>query len=237
MSCSDQVCEDTLTFYRKTRASGAVALFTKAFVEAGNSKLVKFFMFRLWKNSLRKNQKQQLKMKNVVERLFGSNVVYLPFAAWKKYTKENIMDRKNAILNKLKDKTELLESQVLKIAAVSTAQETEIRSLRTELTKCKAENEASMNLIKSLQSSLKKERHRVVGMSSVLNPLAENWKLLDKLIEATTTQVRTLLLQSGKDIPRLFKSMYFPYLHPTLNTYLLFCSPPATTTRTYLQTK
>lgn len=202
MPCSDQVCEDTLTFYRKTRASGAVALFTKAFVEAGNSKLVKFFLFRLWKNSLQKNQRQQLKMKNVVERLFGSNVVFLPFAAWKKYTKENIMDRKNAMLNKLKDKNELLESQVLKFAAVSTAQEAEIRNLRAELTKCKAENETSSTLIKNLQSNIKEERHRVVGISSVLNPLAENWKLLDKLIEATTAQVRSLLLQSGKDIPR-----------------------------------
>ena len=203
MPCSDQVCEDTLTFYRKTRASGAVALFTKAFVEAGNSKLVKFFMFRLWKNSLQKNQKQQLKMKSVVERLFGSNVVYLPFAAWKKYTKENIMDRKNTMLHKLKDKNELLETQVQKIAAVNTVQEAEIRNLRAELIKCKAENEASSILIKNLQSNLKEERHRVVGISSVLHPLAENWKLLDKLIEATTAQVRTLLLQSGQDIPRL----------------------------------
>jgi hypothetical protein len=209
MPCSDQVCEDTLTFYRKTRASGAVALFTKAFVEAGNSKLVKFFMFRLWKNSLQKNQKQQLKMKSVVERLFGSNVVYLPFAAWKKYTKENIMDRKNTMLHKLKDKNELLETQVLKVAAVNTVHEAEIRNLRAELTKCKTENEASSILIKNLQSNLKEERRRVVGISSILHPLAENWKLLDKLIEATTAQVRTLLLQSGQDIPRLVSEHLF----------------------------
>ena len=197
MPCSDQFCEDTLTFYRKTRAAGAVALFTKAFVEAGNSKLVKFFLFRLWKNSLQKNQQQQNKMKNIVQRLFGSNVVFLPFAAWKKYTKENIMERKNRFLAQYKEKNELLESQVLKTAATCALQEAEIKSLRADLAKYKAEKETATNLISSLQSQLKTERNRVVRMSSLLQPLAEHWKLTDKFVATLSQQVRAMLLNNG----------------------------------------
>ncbi len=84
MPCCELICENTLTFYRKTRAAGAASLFTKAFVEAGNSKLVKFFIFRLLKNSYEARVRKKQKMKSVVERLFGTNIVYIPFAAWRR---------------------------------------------------------------------------------------------------------------------------------------------------------
>lgn len=140
-------------------------------------------------------------MRNIVERLFGTNVVFLPFAAWKKYTKENIMDRKNRMISQQKEKAEILESQIFKIAASNSANEAEIRSLRAEVTKYKTEKDNSNKLINELEGRLKEERNRVVGMASVLQPLAEYWRLTDKFITGEITQVRSLILHSGVDMP------------------------------------
>lgn len=115
--CSELVCENTLTFYRKTRAAGAAALFNKAFVEAGNSKLVKFFIFRLLRNSFENRKREQLKMKSVVERMFGQNVVYFPFAAWRRYTRESILERKNRVVATLEDRVKQLEAQISRLTA------------------------------------------------------------------------------------------------------------------------
>jgi hypothetical protein len=71
MKCAELECENTLTFYRKTRAAGAATLFTKAFVEAGYSKLIKFVVFRLLKNSCQARSRSRLRKKAVVEKLFG----------------------------------------------------------------------------------------------------------------------------------------------------------------------
>lgn len=126
MPCADLMCEQTLTFYRKTRAAGAAALFTKAFVEAGNSKLVKFFIFRLLKNSYEARSRKNIKMKTVIERLFGTNIVYLPFTAWRRFTKENIVARKEKTIQTLHEKISNLETQVNKLFAENKKQEDEV---------------------------------------------------------------------------------------------------------------
>lgn len=109
MACVEQDCENALTFYRKTRAAGAATLFNKAFVEAGNSKVVKFLIFRLLRNGFLQRKREQLKKRSVVEKLFGSNLVYIPFAAWRRYTKENIMNRKEQMISSLSEKLKNLE--------------------------------------------------------------------------------------------------------------------------------
>jgi hypothetical protein len=126
MSCCDSMCENTLTFYRKTKAAGAAELFTKAFVEAGSSKLVKFFVFRLLKNSFEIRKRKQMKMKNVVERLFGANVVFLPFSAWKRYTRENILRRKDKMISQLTERLQAMEMQQNKSLATIRNQDQEV---------------------------------------------------------------------------------------------------------------
>lgn len=117
MPCSDQLAEQSLIFYKKTRAAGAASLFTNAFLEAGNSKLVKFLVFRLLKNSFETRNKQRMKMNTVVERLFGANLVFMPFAAWKRYTKENILNRKDKRIKKLEDQIKMMEGQMNKMSS------------------------------------------------------------------------------------------------------------------------
>ncbi len=67
MSCVEQDCQNALNFYRKTRAAGAATLFSKAFIEAGYTKLLKFVIFRLLKNGFETRRRQHMKKKTVVE--------------------------------------------------------------------------------------------------------------------------------------------------------------------------
>ncbi|RYG70157.1 hypothetical protein EON64_00880 [archaeon] len=109
MSCAEDDCEKTVTFYRKTRAAGAATLFNKAFVEAGNTKVIKFIVFRLLKNSFQSRQREQLKKKTVVEKFFGTNLVHFPFQAWRRYTKENIVSRKDKTIAKLSERVKSMD--------------------------------------------------------------------------------------------------------------------------------
>ena len=117
MICAEQDSQNALTFYRKTRAAGAATLFSKAFVEAGYSKLIKFVVFRLIKNSTDARKRTHLKTKSIVEKLFGANIVYLPFSAWKRFTKENILYRKNKTISDLSERLKVLETQMHKLTA------------------------------------------------------------------------------------------------------------------------
>lgn len=127
MICVEQDCQNALTFYRKTRAAGAATLFSKAFIEAGYTKLLKFVIFRLLKNGFETRRRQHMKKKTVVEKLFGTNLVCIPFSAWKRYTKENIMNRKNRTISELSERVKILEAQVHKLT--STVQENNFQVL------------------------------------------------------------------------------------------------------------
>lgn len=130
MTCVEQDCQNALTFYRKTRAAGAATLFSKAFIEAGYTKLLKFVIFRLLKNGFESRRRQHLKKKTVVEKLFGTNLVCIPFSAWKRYTKENIMNRKNKTIQELSERVKILESQVQKLSSTVQENNFQVRSYR-----------------------------------------------------------------------------------------------------------
>lgn len=115
MKCSELECENTLTFYRKTRAAGAATLFNKAFIEAGYSKLIKFVVFRLLKNSFQSRSRERMKKKAVVEKLFGTNLIFLPFNAWKRYARENILARKDKSIEDQVEEIKILEIQNQKL--------------------------------------------------------------------------------------------------------------------------
>jgi hypothetical protein len=129
MGCAEQDTEDALIFYRKTRAAGAATLFNKAFIEAGFRKALKFVVFRIFKNSCQAKIRERMKKKTIVEKLFGANLVYLPFTAWRRYTKENIVRRKNQTIESLSDQIEKLENQVRRLVNTVADVSREVRFL------------------------------------------------------------------------------------------------------------
>jgi hypothetical protein len=126
MICAEQDCQSALTFYRKTRAAGAASLFSKAFIEAGYSKALKFVVFRLLRNSMESRKRVHLKKKTIVEKLFGANVVFIPFSAWKRYTQENILNRKNKNIFDLSERVKLLEAQVSRLQSTVSESQSQV---------------------------------------------------------------------------------------------------------------
>lgn len=117
MPCAELLCDQSLTFYRMSRAKGAAALFSQAIHEAGLGKLVKFCVFKLWCNSHSQRKRVMNKKRTVVERLFGGSIVHMPFIAWARYTRENKVARKENIIIDLSEKVKFLEQQVTKFTS------------------------------------------------------------------------------------------------------------------------
>lgn len=183
MKCSELECENTLTFYRKTRAAGAATLFTKAFVEAGYSKLIKFVVFRLLKNSCQARSRVRMKKKAVVEKLFGTNLVYLPFNAWKRYTRENVLARKDKSIEERSDQVKVLETQNQKLSMQLRNAHHEIDELKGEI---RSQGQAIHELtshVEKLQAELARERERVKSLSALAVPFQAVCSTLNRAIE------------------------------------------------------
>eukprot|EP01031_Cornospumella_fuschlensis_P028813 gene28813-34781_t len=171
MPCAEDDCEKTVTFYRKTRAAGAATLFNKAFVEAGNTKVIKFIVFRLLKNSFQNRQREQLKKKTVVEKLFGTNLVHIPFQAWRRYTKENIVSRKDKTIAKLSERVKSMDVIINDLNMNLRARDAEISKLKEDNDQLKAMVEARDGTIVTLEQQVKKEQGRVVALSALSVPI------------------------------------------------------------------
>lgn len=112
MSCTEILCNNSVTFFRRSRAKGAAQLFANAIKEAGMTKATKLMLFKLWKNGYELRKRQDLKMKQVVERMFGNSCLYTPFKAWQKYTKDNLVARKDKKMQEMAARIAQLEYQV-----------------------------------------------------------------------------------------------------------------------------
>jgi len=170
MPCCEKICDETLTFYRKTRAIGASSLFTKAISEAGLSKTVRFLLFHLWKNSFRTRKTIAKKKKFAVERLFGNNIVYPPFNAWKRFTKESKDQRKDAEIARLTERVDNLEKELKKLDIVKSASEVRVKSLEKESQQSKVIMDNQGAEIAELTKQLGLEKERVLGMSAICEP-------------------------------------------------------------------
>lgn len=179
MKCAELECENTLTFYRKTRAAGAATLFTKAFVEAGYSKLLKFVVFRLLKNSCQARNRVRMKKRTVVEKLFGANLVYLPFTAWRRYTKENIVSRKDRSIETLNERVAILEQQLQQLTLQNRDHRLEIDALKEESAKKSALITQSNENNLALEAQLQIEQERVRSLSALTVPLEAFCQALD----------------------------------------------------------
>lgn len=102
--CGEVHTNEALAFYRKSIGAGASAILNQAITEAGLGTTVKAFCFQLWRNSL----KAQEAHRNVVfaAAAAASDRKYMkgPFEAWRKYAKQEVIDKKNKRIEELQNK-------------------------------------------------------------------------------------------------------------------------------------
>jgi hypothetical protein len=70
MRCTETIADEALTFYRKTRATGAASLFQHAIKEAGLSKTIKFMLFQMWRNGIKQRAKRNALMTPKIGKLY-----------------------------------------------------------------------------------------------------------------------------------------------------------------------
>jgi hypothetical protein len=120
MPCTEYLCDESLTFYRKTRARGAIKLFHNAVTEAGLGRLLKFTLFRMWRNAVVKWKNSMLKKKFIVERMFGLNITAIPFKAWQQYTRQTKISRRDIKIAELHAKVDTLTESMTQLSESNT---------------------------------------------------------------------------------------------------------------------
>lgn len=197
MPCAEKDCENALIFYRKTRAAGAATLFQKAFVEAGFTKLIKFVVFRLLKNSIDAKKRIRMKKKTVVEKLFGTNVVSVPFMAWKRYTKENIINRKNKDIEGLSERVKFLEAQVQKLSTQLQENHFQMDFYRNEIAKRDRVVIEQAEQIKELKEDVKAHHLRVKSLVQLVAPLESFNKAVDTITQSKISETNRFIHQAA----------------------------------------
>ena len=171
MPCAEIMADDSLTFYRKTRAAGAAALFNRAVTEAGLQKLMKFALFRMIKNHTKKATILRQNHANQSPRQFLVYCTLPVFRAWRKFTKDNVIEKKNALIEKYTTKIENLEKEVQKVDAIKKHADSRIKGLERELQLEQKTTTEMKEEIGVLMEQVKRERKRVMGLSTLIQPV------------------------------------------------------------------
>lgn len=115
--CSEIMCKNALTFQRAHSTLGAIDFLKKAVREAGHSRLVKLIVFSLWKNGHKVRNRSSVRINDAVRHMQLKNLTGEPFWAWKRFTAESVMNRKNKKIDELNAKVKQLEDLVRKLNA------------------------------------------------------------------------------------------------------------------------
>lgn len=115
VACADAMAQNSVNFYRRTLAAGSHRLLERAIKQAGANKTLLFIMFRLWKNGAFFRKFQENKRKTAAEVLFGHSIIYFPFKAWQRYTKETAIERRERKIETMDARIKALEAQVLRL--------------------------------------------------------------------------------------------------------------------------
>ena len=172
MRCTETIADEALTFYRKTRATGAASLFQHAIKEAGLSKSIKFMLFNMWRNGIKQRSKRSALMNPKIAKLYFIKIIVEPFKAWKKFAKESVVERKDKLIAKLEERLDVLEKEMQKVSIVKNHSEGRIKGLEKELATEKKVVEEQKGVIDGLSKELLADRKRVIGLTALTRPLA-----------------------------------------------------------------
>jgi hypothetical protein len=108
MTCAEQQTSESLRFYRRSLGKGASAILNEAIKDAGLASMSKRIIFQLWRNSGRKYTAALKELYFNVGIAKDRKYVKPVFAAWKKYAKQEIIDRKNKKVEELKERLDVV---------------------------------------------------------------------------------------------------------------------------------
>lgn len=196
MECSELLCNNAVIFFRKSRAVGASQLFANSVREAGMSKATLFMIFRLWKHGFSVRKKASIRMKNIVERMFGNSCLFNPFKAWQRFTKENLMNRKDKKMQEMSQKILQMEYTIKDMAKDKHKLEGKVATLQRILEETDHKFADNRVFIKDLHSKIAKERVRVVGMAELVEVLTHTLHNYHQLFSKDLSAIGSELLNA-----------------------------------------
>jgi hypothetical protein len=102
---------------------GAIEFFKKSVKEAGQKRLVKLIVFKLWKNSYKRRCTTETLLKKAIDKMYLRSVAAESFQAWKRLTAETVMARKDKKVSDLNSKIQQLEEVIRKLNGMITTQD------------------------------------------------------------------------------------------------------------------
>lgn len=115
--CADTMSQEAVEFFRRAQAVGAYRLFNGAIKQAGCEKVLKFVIFRCWKNSIRLRKYGRGQRHNRTEKRYVDLILRDPFRAWVKFTHECQHERREKREQQLEERIKVLEQQLNKYVA------------------------------------------------------------------------------------------------------------------------
>ena len=143
MPCTELLCQESLTFYRKTRAIGAASLFQRAVTEAGLTKLMKFAVFRMWLNYLKKIKILRKRRIKIADHFYFMKGAQIPFFAWRSFVKSEVLERKDKTIQDLRDRIAAMEGTFNRVQFEKANTAKQIKQLQSDLSA--SEREVNLN--------------------------------------------------------------------------------------------
>jgi len=200
--CADTLAQEAVGFFRKSQAVGAYHLFDNAIKQAGASKVVRFIVFRCWKNTVRRISYNRGQREKMTSKVYFFRVLREPFASWVKFTRECQTERREKRIEQLEDKVKVLEQTVNKFSMEKAAAEKQIKQLLIIKSKNEEAAEAQRQHIASLDDTIKLERSRVIRLSQLLSETTPRFVNLVKASSKSTLNgsVRHINLTHGMNV-------------------------------------
>jgi hypothetical protein len=190
MSCVEAIGEESLLFYRTTRAQGAASLINKTLKTVGMMTLFKWVLFKTWYNGFKLRRKIEGKMRFVVLKSFNRSFCKKPFEALKKFAKENIIERMTKEAEIQQFQIDKLNVQVDKCAIEKENFDRQLGDILEKLnTKDKLINSQKKE-IDALDKELHKERNRVIGLSSLTESVSLLTNIVNNLANNASVEIK-----------------------------------------------
>jgi hypothetical protein len=125
--CADSLAQDSVEFFRRSQALGAYHLFSGAIKQAGGEKVLRFVIFRIWKNSVLLRRFGRTQRSGQTAKRYNDLILRDPFRAWVKFTKECQNDRRDKREQQYEERIQVLEQQVNKYATEKLNSDKQVR--------------------------------------------------------------------------------------------------------------
>jgi hypothetical protein len=142
-------------------------------MEAGMSKMAKTILFLLWRNGTYSRNRGRDRQLMQVSRQYDEKLMKAPLLAWKKFTKDELMNRKDGQINELEITIKLLRKQVALLSIEKETAQEEITQLNDRLVYSVLINDDYIETIRVLKSDLADEKKRVLTLAALCEPVKE----------------------------------------------------------------